>query len=1103
MHREIPGHSVFQNDRDSHIPMPSREENRKHSANPSASHGSGGQPYGLAKFSMPQIELVYPRKSLLHALDQLMARSTGVWVTGVAGSGKTTLAASYLARGQRRALWYSLDRGDSDPATFFHYLREAVAGIVGESAQSLPPLTAEYLAAPSGFARNFFRQMYMLQPGDCTIVLDNYQELDADSPMHGLLAIAMEEAPAGIAFLVLSREAPPAAFARLQANQVLAVFGNERLALTREETAELVALYCGHPPDADALERLYQRTRGWAAGVVLMLQSNEAERQEDAPGPTPAAVFDYFATQVLAEAPSALQEFLLQTAVLPTVQPELAASLTGDTSAASYLAELRRRNLFVMLHPGKGHPYVYHPLFRDFLLRQAASTLGREKLQALRQRAGTLLAEAGETEAAIELFLEADEPIEAGLLIERVAPEMLAAGRYQPLTDWIGRLPPQASTKRPWLRYWLGMARLPFDIPEARAHLEKAYSAFRASANTQGAYLSLAAILESYAMQWDDFGPVPGWMAELDQLQQEAPISCCPELEPRLLAAIVTTLSLSYPHDPRLHTAVARLEQILHATPPQSEWLPVMSILGMLYIWMGRYEDELELINVIRGLLAQERIGPLPRLSGRLAQANFAWAVGDASGALEQVAAGLEEASDSGVHILDFILMAQGCYATIVSGQTDQASEFLAQIERGLRPDRRLDTAHFHYQSAYVAVARGDLDEALAHAHLNLEQAQALSCHGPVALGEIQLAQILGLAGRIDEALDLVERVAEHARPAGSTTFVAQLTMIRTALLWQAGDMGGLLETLPEALAAIRTTGFVGPLLLVHQLVVPVCQLALLHDIETDFVKRLIRCGNLTPVVALPVPENWPYPLRIEALGTFRIRHDDESLDVGTKASHKPLELLKALIALGGEAVSTTRLADALWPDADGDTASQNLRTTLHRLRKLLGPDMLQVRDGQVSLDRKRCYLDVWVLQSELARAETDGGLTPGHVQRLLALYPGPLLADCELSVAIAARETLRSRYLRTLERLAKRLRESGKTDLAIACYEKGLEVDPLAERFYQGLMRCYLQLGRPAEGLAIYARCEQILDAELGVAPSAETQALRQKLIAAGHDTA
>ncbi|HHJ11869.1 MAG TPA: hypothetical protein ENK00_01710, partial [Chromatiales bacterium] len=492
MHREIPGHSVFQNDRDSHIPMPSREENRKHSANPSASHGSGGQPYGLAKFSMPQIELVYPRKSLLHALDQLMARSTGVWVTGVAGSGKTTLAASYLARGQRRALWYSLDRGDSDPATFFHYLREAVAGIVGESAQSLPPLTAEYLAAPSGFARNFFRQMYMLQPGDCTIVLDNYQELDADSPMHGLLAIAMEEAPAGIAFLVLSREAPPAAFARLQANQVLAVFGNERLALTREETAELVALYCGHPPDADALERLYQRTRGWAAGVVLMLQSNEAERQEDAPGPTPAAVFDYFATQVLAEAPSALQEFLLQTAVLPTVQPELAASLTGDTSAASYLAELRRRNLFVMLHPGKGHPYVYHPLFRDFLLRQAASTLGREKLQALRQRAGTLLAEAGETEAAIELFLEADEPIEAGLLIERVAPEMLAAGRYQPLTDWIGRLPPQASTKRPWLRYWLGMARLPFDIPEARAHLEKAYSAFRASANTQGAYLSLA-----------------------------------------------------------------------------------------------------------------------------------------------------------------------------------------------------------------------------------------------------------------------------------------------------------------------------------------------------------------------------------------------------------------------------------------------------------------------------------------------------------------------------------------------------------------------------------------------------------------------------------
>lgn len=45
-----------------------------------------------------------------------------VWIMGPPGAGKTTLLSTYVANNQRRCLWYQLDTGDADLATFFHYL---------------------------------------------------------------------------------------------------------------------------------------------------------------------------------------------------------------------------------------------------------------------------------------------------------------------------------------------------------------------------------------------------------------------------------------------------------------------------------------------------------------------------------------------------------------------------------------------------------------------------------------------------------------------------------------------------------------------------------------------------------------------------------------------------------------------------------------------------------------------------------------------------------------------------------------------------------------------------------------------------------------------
>ena len=89
--------------------------------------------------------------------------------------------------------------------------------------------------------------------------------------------------------------------------------------------------------------------------------------------------------------------------------------------------------------------------------------------------------------------------------------------------------------------------------------------------------------------------------------------------------------------------------------------------------------------------------------------------------------------------------------------------------------------------------------------------------------------------------------------------------------------------------------------------------------IEVDYVRSLIRAFDWhcpgTPV------EQWPWHVRIYVLGTFSVDVDDQPLAFTGRAPKKTLNLLKALVCLGGTAVRDHRLIDAIWPDDEADAA--------------------------------------------------------------------------------------------------------------------------------------------------------------------------------------
>ena len=111
-----------------------------------------------------------------------------------------------------------------------------------------------------------------------------------------------------------------------------------------------------------------------------------------------------------------------------------------------------------------------------------------------------------------------------------------------------------------------------------------------------------------------------------------------------------------------------------------------------------------------------------------------------------------------------------------------------------------------------------------------------------------------------------------------------------------------------------------------------------------------------------------------------------------------------------------------------------------------------------------------------------------------MALYQGPFLGKhADLNWALPLRERLRSKFLQHLVQRGKNLFEAKEFEAAVVVLEKGLNVDPLAEEFYRNLMLCYQALGRRAEAIGVYQRCQKTLRAVLGVSPAPETVALYQ----------
>jgi DNA-binding SARP family transcriptional activator len=1068
----------------------------------------------LTKTTRPTLASVLAREQLFCVLDERQHASV-LWVWGPPGSGKTTLVASYLESRDLDSHWYQLDAGDSDVATFFYYMGLAGSFDRERLHESLPLYTSGYRRDVGAFARNFFQNLYAPLESPFALILDNYQEVSPQSAFHSAILDAVAELPPHGCIIVISRSEPPASMVRLRANQAMQMLGWNDLRLTREESDAIVSLW-GAEIDEQGLGQIYEKTQGWPAGLILMLdQATATDTTAAVPVATaPQLIFDYMAGEVFQKFDHATRQLLLMTAFLPQVTESTAIELTGDPGAGDILSKLHRGNYYVSMKAGSsGAVYAYHPLFQEFLITRVNETFLESKRQRLRRRSAALLEAEGMVGDAVDLLNQDQDWMESKRLVREHAAEMLHHGRAETLENWIDEFPEAVFENDAWLQYWRAACRFLISQRESRLLYEEAFSLFRSQqpVDREGLLLTCSGAMDCIIHELDDFSLLDRWIEDTQRLLADTPWESRKgrptAAEARATVSLFVSLVLRRPHHPEVKEWSERARKLSRELTDTISRMSANLLVAINLNYTGQFSQAQELVSEMRAMCDSPGVPPLALTILKDIEALHYMLTADRDACLEAVYQGIEIAESSGVDAWTSHLLSNGVGGALGAGDLDAAEELLAKMRQGSHEIRRLDLCNLHYYSAWLDTLREDYVGAHRELKTALRLATETGCPFYVMLCRIAMAQVLAELGDERRAASQLRRVHEGAREIRNPLFEFMSLLVYAHIALEHGRERSGINSLRYAMGVGREHGFMHFLWWQPAMMAKLCVRALKAGIEVEYVKEIIRQRNLMPEEPPLEVDEWPWPFQIRAFGRFEILREGKPMSFFAKLQGKPMELLKALVGFGGDDIQEEKVAESIWPRIDGDYAQRSLTTTLHRLRKNLGLDQaVALRNGRLALDPRICWLDLRAFEEvavkidsclKSATASVSAECVDALRERLFGLYRGPFMAsEGDDPRYVSLRERLRNKFERCVGELARYFEAAGEWDQAIDCYTRSLEADELAEAFYRRLMLCYRELGRQAEAVDVYNTCKRVFNAELNIDPSPETRAVYERVL-------
>ena len=1088
-----------------------------------------------------------PRPRLIDRLQNNLAHPVTL-VTANAGSGKTTLVADFVRSHAQKYVWYQLDHTDADPFVFLGYVTHgigrAVPGFGKATFSYLEQAVNELAQQPERAVDVLLNEVLDSVEQQFILVLDDYHHLGAETAVHRVVDRLLAYLPDVMHVIIISRDLPPLALARLRTQSSLAIIDRAELLFTDDETQQLFRQVFDLELTSLQLAEYRERTHGWITALQLVRQV--AQRQALAGGAPSALaegavegdaaaspdlveilrqserdIFDYFAEEVFADEPEDVKRLLLRLSLLERVEPETCACLYPDVSCTPVLQSLVRRNVFITVaSDGRGEEYRLHPLFRSFLRRRLRMEIGGAGLAAEHARYADYFLERGQWEQVMHHLIAAEDFDRAAATLAERGGAWIAAGAFASLVSFTDALPPAALETHPRsLAFRAEVARLQDDFTLAQPMLRRAATLLRECGDHEGEAEALHS-LATIARRRGDFETA---FANLDRavtLTDETSVvrTKCGNTRGLCLVAMGKWTEA----EREFHLALQSAEE-------QGDERYTRIITHNLGTPAGIRGDFLEALRWLRHPLRDVNAPPVPQESAahlNIARCHFY------RGDLDACQQHLDQALEL-CQLFNLVALRAEIfefYGNLYRERKDvaRATEFYERAARayddaGINPAHRElleEKAMLALQVGDAATARSLMDQLIA---ARTQAGDEMGCYNAaLARSRVLLAQ-----GATETARAELQPALNYFRAHGIYYNEAQASFLLARCDLHDAREGEMLEqlrrtldlaarydyeywlqrriTLHPQLFASKEAAELLPAELREQLASVAVAPSSAPATTTTEASVANTPAQVSAAAARPVAD-----LSINMLGAIEIFRDPaRPLAADAWTTKRARDILCFIASRRHRRASKDIIIDTFWGEADFDVVEKNFHPTVSHIRKALNSNQplkqnfLLYRDGDYQVNPEFSYhvdteeFDRLVAAGETARRARDYAACISFYEQAIALYRGDFMQGSYDEWVDEQRAYYRQQYLRLLETLAGVAQKSEEWTRSLELGQRILRDDAFREDVHCMIMRAHAALGNRAAVREQFETLGRLLKKELGVEPASETQKIYKELMA------
>jgi LuxR family maltose regulon positive regulatory protein len=290
------------------------------------------------------------------------------------------------------------------------------------------------------------------------IALDDYH-LIKKVEVHSIMQLLLKRQPEALHLVIITREDPPFSLPRMRVQGQITEIRERELRFTLSEAQAFLVKTMGLELSERDVDKLEERTEGWAAGIQLAaLAIDELTSEEDrrafieAFAGSNKMIVDYLISEVLQRQAETTRRFLLRTSILERFCAELCDRVVfsgdGEGSSQSVLDILEQGNMFLVPLDNQRCWYRYHHLFSEMLfhsLRRASP----DEIPALHRKAGEWFEAEGLIPEAMKHALASKDWDFVAALLDRQAYGMLIQGYGNLVIEWCRGIPKTYMEKSP------------------------------------------------------------------------------------------------------------------------------------------------------------------------------------------------------------------------------------------------------------------------------------------------------------------------------------------------------------------------------------------------------------------------------------------------------------------------------------------------------------------------------------------------------------------------------------------------------------------------------------------------------------------------------